>query len=277
MQLLLVVAFTGIHGVPHAGEESLGIAVKFAGFVMIDPAILVVDHLHLVQIGVLHGGIEVLGTDVEVFQHGPGGVKADLLALYGEVLKHPVLQRQLPLLGPGPVVPQQGIEQIEPDHPAVDPHPLGRAVPQIDLGVVDGAVQRELVQAGEVEQPAGDDGVLELDATDVEQAMLAQHLGLPLVVLGNGEHALHPFHLILAVLAGQPHAIRLEAGFGADEAALAQGLQSTRGSLIQPYLVIAHVDAEAEHGSRADETGDADLEDDAFLYFLLCHPVAEMG
>ena len=210
MQLLLVIAFTGIDGVPHAGEDALGIAVQLAGLVVIDPAILVVDHLHLVQIGVLHGGIEVLGTDVEVFQHGPGGVKADLLALYGEVLKHTVLQRQLPLLGPGPVIPQQGVEQIEADHPAVDPHPLGRAVPQIDLGVVDGAIQRELVEAGEVQQTARDDGALELDAADVEQAMLAQHLGLPLVVLGDGEQALHPLHLGFAMPGGQPHGIGLE-------------------------------------------------------------------
>ncbi|MNV59356.1 hypothetical protein D3C71_1517750 [compost metagenome] len=76
---------------------------------------------------------------------------------------------------------------------------------------------------------------------------------------------------------GQPHGIGLEARLGADEAALAQGLQRARGGLIEPYLVVAHVDAEAEHGSRADEAGYADLEDDAFLYFLLCHPVVEMG
>ena len=139
------------------------------------------------------------------------------------------------------------------------------------------APSRELVEAGEVQQPAGDDGALERHAADVEQPMPAQHLGLPLVVLRDGEQALHPLHLVLAMLVGQPHAVRFETDLGADEAALAQGLQSTRGSLIQPYLVIAHVDAEAEHGSRADETGDADLEDDAFLYFLLCHPVAEMG
>ncbi len=46
-------------------------------------------------------------------------------------------------------------------------------------------------------------------ATDIEQAMLAQNLCLPFVVLGNGEQALHPLHLVLAMLAGQPHAISL--------------------------------------------------------------------
>jgi hypothetical protein len=107
-------------------------------------------------------------------------VEADLLALYGEVLKDPVLQRQLPLLGPGPVVPQQGVEQIEPDHPAIDPDPLGRAVPQINQ-VVDGPIERELVETGKIEQPAGDDGAFEGNTADVEQTMLAQHLGLPLL------------------------------------------------------------------------------------------------
>jgi hypothetical protein len=139
------------------------------------------------------------------------------------------------------------------------------------------APSRELVEAGEVQQPTGDDGALERHAADVEQTMPTQHLGLSLVVLGDGEQALYTFHLVLAVLAGQPHAVGLEADLRADQAALAQGLQGARGGLVQADLVVTHVDAEAQHAAGADETGDPYLEDHALLYLLLRHPVAEMG
>ncbi|MNH16307.1 hypothetical protein D3C79_759430 [compost metagenome] len=55
--------------------------------------------------------------------------------------------------------------------------------------------------------------------------MLAEHLCLPLVVFGNRQQALHPLGGFLPILAAQPHEVRLEARFGANEAALAQGLQ----------------------------------------------------
>ena len=91
------------------------------------------------------------------------------------------------------------------------------------------------------------------------------------------EQALHPFHLVIAMFSRQPHAVRLETGLRADEAALAQGFQCTRGALIQADLVVAHVDTKAQHAAGADEAGDADLEDHAFFYLLLRHPVVEMG
>ena len=42
----------------------------------------------------------------------------------------PVLQRQLPFLAQALWSHSRGVEQIRPDHPAIDPDPLGRAVPR---------------------------------------------------------------------------------------------------------------------------------------------------